>query len=192
MSDSIFFAVLFLHFSACCYISVAQLCVCLFACFFAFWYYMHISVLALFFAVILCIASLIFLLKWSLFSCLMFCSFLPVRLPDFWMGFCSYAFLLRVLSNFGIYPSASRFLLVFVVTFCYYFCSFRVVIVFCIFILGLATRCALVLVFFCTLLLAHLLFNCSHTSILLCVSLLSIYPLPWCSLIPMTTHVNLQ
>ena len=53
ISDAIFFAILFLQFSACCFICRAQLFICLPACFFACWHYMCISVFAIFFEIIL-------------------------------------------------------------------------------------------------------------------------------------------
>ena len=53
MSVAAFLLVSFLHFVSCGHIHIAQLCVDLFACLFAFWIYIYIRMIALFFAVVL-------------------------------------------------------------------------------------------------------------------------------------------
>ena len=54
------FHIVFLHFPSYFHIYCAQLFICLLACFFGFWYCMCNYLLALFFAVLLCIASFTF------------------------------------------------------------------------------------------------------------------------------------
>ena len=54
----IFLLIFILHFASCTHIRIVQLCVSVFACFFAFWYCVCIYLLALFFAVSFCFTLL--------------------------------------------------------------------------------------------------------------------------------------
>ena len=65
------------------HISLAELLVCLSAFFFVFWHYVCNCSLALFFAILLCTACLIFVPKPSLFICFVCCRFSLVLLAGF-------------------------------------------------------------------------------------------------------------
>ena len=79
----LFLLVLFVHFAPCWHISLVELLVCLSACFFVFWHYISNCLLALFFAILLCTACLIFVPKTSLFICFVCCRFSLMLLAGF-------------------------------------------------------------------------------------------------------------
>ena len=75
ISDTLILLVSLLHFEQCFDMCCAQLFVCLFALFCAFWLCMINAMVALFFAILLDIASFIFVVKLFTFALFVFCRF---------------------------------------------------------------------------------------------------------------------
>ena len=83
INDVIFFIVAFWLFASCLLMYIAQLFVCLFACFWDFCFYMCNSLLALFFAMVFRISSFIFVAKMLTFTLFVFCRFFSATLARF-------------------------------------------------------------------------------------------------------------